>query len=1104
MPSKKKRIEALAELYNSEKSYIQDIKLWHIGLRTKLLKLTKISPQTKFNICDSIFINIGEIYRFHRRIFEEMHKKNIEILKKYPKEYEQYKSKIERLKKERIEKQGQMSSHNRENNGSDKVDLLEILRKQGGNIVNPRYPTSAEDISMESSEMDDWEFELKKDGSMDTSSLEYATVFQKVFSGFKKYEEYVAWLPKSEYEFERSNSRSSGFNKVIKDFQIEYKVEHIGTKHFFYRPSGKLARYPLLLKAILKNETDESFARQYRELIEQFKTFTTKIDRMFKISSEFFTMFLLSNMLRYTEEVENTQFVGLIFRDIKLIKTGKIILKSGRGMPATYRQIYIFNRAIVFCKSADNLFDEIDISEAPIFLHGLTAIRRHTDRFGKDEKTDAFYPIYLMQSSLGIERMIYFEDESTRDLYYFMIRGAIRRINRKVSTGHALSLQTRLSDDRILCVCTSQTATVSLQNVPTELQLDFSIGEAVSGAGTSEVGGEETGDYYVRELHNHLNTNSDENSSQGDLTSMSWEEYDRQKKDMNKTHRKRNVEDGEGLIQNEERSSTSEDNNENNVYGEESIWNIGRYFKRSSFYFSKLVFEKPVVTDDESYSRDQESMLLYSTPMGIYRRIGSSIVLVSAMYATKLIYDKHAELLFYLSDSYVYVSKFNCRSMALEDKQIDITASDVLYGVLDDEVYLTLISNRNFGFSVIYVLNLVEKEEVYSISLSRKLYVGFFISCVSYMRNRIVIGCKDFEIVEVNTLRTQNLLEYSDPFTSALACTIKESVAKQIFRIEESTYLLCFDRIGFYIDSIGYYKYSHITFNWECQAHSFKIYQKNILVLSKTRISVFSLETGKSIYYKEHPWLRFVDNTNEPLLYDKHFIYRYYDDTEDRDGGGEDSMKIFEGVKNREGSSETESSAMTVSDILDLVSSEDSVIKILKEVEKQKTNVLNLKCKSKKVRGDTKSDDTCLQSYSMKQESRGKKKRRPCTSESPMFKEDPNSAPKKALKRALQKNEYNRRGRHKNLLALSKISLQREKEPQYRVNINKEVSLGELKGFTGTKPQEKERISKMLSSFDSEMRNRKDSQFEVEGALNTWLQANHIEKIESILDEYEK
>jgi len=56
MPSKKKRIEAIAELFYSEKSYIRDLKLWQIGLRKKILGLSQISPQTKFNICDSIFL----------------------------------------------------------------------------------------------------------------------------------------------------------------------------------------------------------------------------------------------------------------------------------------------------------------------------------------------------------------------------------------------------------------------------------------------------------------------------------------------------------------------------------------------------------------------------------------------------------------------------------------------------------------------------------------------------------------------------------------------------------------------------------------------------------------------------------------------------------------------------------------------------------------------------------------------------------------------------------------------------------------------------------------------------------------------------------------
>lgn len=1076
MGKEKKRIEAIAELFYSEKSYIADLKVWQVGLRKKIMGLNRISLKTKYEICDSVFINMRMIYDFHRKLFKEMHEKNKEVLKRYPEVYaaieEKERQRGEARRARADERRGERGSASQSTTAEESTSsfkITEMLQRSAGSTIQSQYQDSGVVLSMESSEMDDWEFEIAKDGSMDTSTLEYASIFLKHFDGFSEYEEYVARLPKSEYEFDKSMHKNERFNTVITTFLQKYNIDQIGTKNFFYRPSSKMARYPLLLRAIAKNETDTGLHALYQRLMDKFKVTTMRIDRIFKVGSDFFIVYLLSGLLKFQKSIRNKLFLGLIFIDIKLIKEGKLIVKSGISTPVSYKQVYIFNKYIIFCQTVEDLFGPIQIEESPIFLNRLTVIRKPFALFERDEKLNTYFPIYLVQGGENIKKVLYFEDENTRNLYFTIICTAIHKIHKKLSKAPSLVQKATLSEERLFCVCSTLGDRLSLEDVMTSLDLSARRSRKRRRRARRRRAGKEGGDAGERSRENTSSSRSsgsrntggldpllrnkpefysnafsqEEESSPSSFSSKSWKDvlhkdgrnsaFVHQNFPINESQQEDNFLLGTHIrpLMGNRRENSSEDS-------ATALRSTGKIckdlFKRTTFYFANIDFEKPRGGESAEYREDQRRMLVYSTSRGIYKKVHERLTLVSTRQTKKIIYDTRKELLFYLSESTLYISRFNSRSTELDDKKLNLHVNEFFYGYVEDKAFLALTSNRDFGFSLIYLLNVISNESVNTVVMCRKLYVGFDVSCIAFMKKRMVIACKDFEIMDVDTLRTQDLLESYDPITSTLIKLIKGFIAKKIYRIEEETYLLCFDGIGFYIDPMGCYKYTHITFNWECIAHSFRIYLKDIIVLCKTHMSVFSLETGRLVYYKDVPNLRFVENTNEPLMFDNDMMYRYYSGEDD---GRPLDAEARGGEAQERGEEGREDDGVDIDYILGTTSTSSDVLGIIKYVESQRRDTLELDFRGKRTRvvRDAHSDDVCVQHYSLRPSRRRRKYRRGAvdSDESPAV-----HAPGRMYMKYINSGteRYSRTVKYKNSIALNKVSYKRSAAAGLRVNMN--------------------------------------------------------------------
>ena len=318
----------------------------------------------------------------------------------------------------------------------------------------------------------------------------------------------------------------------------------------------------------------------------------------------------------------------------------------------------------------------------------------------------------------------------------------------------------------------------------------------------------------------------------------------------------------------------------------------------SFFSFTSPVVNEMNFTKPTGNAEINASLTVYSTPQGIFKKSGEAVTQLSTMSATKLIYDGKREVLFYLCGDVLYASQLNNRSMKLSGKEIFRPTQTFFYessgrtpdmpnrnesshetrnASHDSEhpIFLVVISRNRFSFTLVHLLNVVEERESFRLGFYRKLYVGFDVDGVSFMGKKMVMASKDFEIIEVDSLLTQEFLDIYDPITSILYFTIRHLAAVAIFRINRETLLLCLDGVGFYVDPMGRFKHTSLFFIWETRAREFRVCGKEIICLSATSMAVFSLETAEMVFCAGLCGLHFVDGTKEPLVYDRNRLYRY-------------------------------------------------------------------------------------------------------------------------------------------------------------------------------------------------------------------------------------
>lgn len=794
--SNKKKLNILREMFFSEKAYIDDLKLWHIDFKKEILNMKCIPTKKKYFITETIFANINEIYNGHIKFYNEMKKINYKALKQH---YNSIQKKI--------------------------------------------------DQSLRFSD----DFILPMDGLIDISKVEYATLYIKYFPTVSSnYINYMKQLPNSLYEFEKLKNENKKFTTNINQWLKKHHVENLGINHFFFRPSTKAARYPLLNKRLRENEPNPEFLKLYYELNQNTIKAIKMMDQVYNENQKYHKLFNMSKQIQYHTPAKNIYYLGLFHKHCQLIQENKLIIKMSVLHPASYKYIFLINNMLLISQVRENQFKPIVLDDYPLFLSKYMITTQPLPFFDKADNLNMYYPIYLIQEATLDIKGIYFEDKYSMNAFYDQIKTIIKKsIPRGQNKKFHLDIRTDLS------VIAANATIIYSHEINLTKNENNSISDLTFNASKDES---------IDDISSIKTTNIVWNS----LSKLEAKYTGSKTTNFKNIYEDENINPKKSIIQKifditgdhdviSQEESTTEPSS-NNAQG----WCIS---------FDQQMFIIDIQFIIETYS-DIPFMLIV-TPEGIFKIINNIKTRVSECVPSKLKYIPKYQLLVYQVKNKLYITQFHASTTSFDPQEIPFDIIDFFINLNSKkEHYITLVTKGDYGFSNINLLNVFKETKYIRIMFYRKLCVAGTVYSVDLINDRLVIATNTFEIVDIKTLKTQNLLEQFDPYTSAFISQIQYISARKIFKINSTTYLLCFNGIGFYCDENGKYKYSGIYFVWEDVAKDFKIYKNHLYVLSLSYISIFDLETGKLIFCQIIKDGKFVYEHNGVSIFSKHGIFR--------------------------------------------------------------------------------------------------------------------------------------------------------------------------------------------------------------------------------------
>ncbi|KAJ6456103.1 CNH domain-containing protein [Mycena sanguinolenta] len=147
------------------------------------------------------------------------------------------------------------------------------------------------------------------------------------------------------------------------------------------------------------------------------------------------------------------------------------------------------------------------------------------------------------------------------------------------------------------------------------------------------------------------------------------------------------------------------------------------------------------------------------------------------------------------------------------------------------------VNGNNTVSTLVNAMELYIPLETYSVKFLSRTRLVAAIKIISTVRG-------GFELIDLVTAETQSLLEPDDP--SHLQLSLKKAKPITVFRVD-SIFLLCYDKLAFYIDRRGNMTRTELVMRWGQPADAFAFHMPYILAFCDARVEAWNIETGKMV-----------------------------------------------------------------------------------------------------------------------------------------------------------------------------------------------------------------------------------------------------------------
>lgn len=272
--------------------------------------------------------------------------------------------------------------------------------------------------------------------------------------------------------------------------------------------------------------------------------------------------------------------------------------------------------------------------------------------------------------------------------------------------------------------------------------------------------------------------------------------------------------------------------------------------------------------------RFDEQFLIFGTDEGLFVKKGPDFVNIYENSVKKVIYDVNNKIILLYTENKVKFASFTPIHKNIEPQTIIENVNDFFYGSTGNKLTLATLMVSNNSTTTICLFKIILENDQFSVIMDRKLFVGCLVFDIKYFETKLVIACRDFEMVDSDTLKTQQLVDPLDLCVPFYFKDLKNIIALSVFTISKNLFLVCYDTIGFFIDKYGRTVDQNIVFVWYSKPLKFRAFRNYIICLSKNEITIFSLQTGNIVFFSKINNLSFVEGCTSLLLHDSNNLYK--------------------------------------------------------------------------------------------------------------------------------------------------------------------------------------------------------------------------------------
>ncbi|ELA46583.1 hypothetical protein VCUG_01913, partial [Vavraia culicis subsp. floridensis] len=972
MKQLRKRLEALSEIFESEKSYVQDLKIWGEDFKRYLFQSETLTVEKKHSLSKTLFINLDAIIALHEQIIRELGRRNEYI---------------------------------REMNGIST-----------GDVCKPIVVTD------ESAQM--------------FKDLEYHSVYYKYLNRFGVYRYYVSRLPTVEFDLDKECNMNRFFKQELMEFfnkrNIELGPKHFiyrasqklaryailwnAVLHYEENPSfiEGINTTVQKLKEIAK-DVDQT----YGSINESYKIFRFSADLHY---AESVKNRIPLNLFQKQRKILKEGDVIIKYRHIREPKMLRFIVLD----------TVILICDVV--KQGNVEIKYIITDPLPLFKYIVT--ERNIGYTFDNEYLESMNPLFLLERAGTDIVVIFFKDERIKRMYFDVIHAAMEEVRKYFKPGVNLCPLLEKTNYEILCCSTrdlkfsigneedkrSSHGTVSIGDLsiddnkdsyidgsaPPEVmsgtdkegmgskegvgskmdrvqgkadgerskeemgsktdRVQGSTGDKTDGIGNDKTDGKERNDgERSKELKNEgmgrnsilsdaLSVKKNENRSKGveeetkngckrcvsPVSEKNEEDEDRIERDEDRKERDEDrsdhsdensggrdelnatvsknsktvnstgktedgaansgtgVSDEKSLSRRQEKShsvteehnmsqrklrfATQLNSNESTESTSSSSASIEQGQRRVSFFKRMLGHKQPEEINDHTFSIDRgdyrrifhadEQFLLFGTKEGLFKKIGPHFVSLHDKGVHKVVYDVANKIIVFLESSKICCAPFVPSQDTLHTKLITRSADDFFYGITLNKLTIASLTVSNNSTTSVSLFKVTIENRSVSVVMDRKLFVGCLVFDIAFFNTKLVIACRDFEMVDSDTLKTQELVDPLDLCVPFYFKGLKNVTALSVFTIDNDVFLVCYDSMGFFIDSYGRTIRQNIIFVWYVRPLKFMIYKEYLACVSEQEVVVWDINTANMVFYMRQEHLRFVTGSSTLLLYDQYSLYK--------------------------------------------------------------------------------------------------------------------------------------------------------------------------------------------------------------------------------------